>query len=402
MIKNILFISDSSLRNPILQSQGLPFVYNLNHTQFKPFVLSFEETNLGKEESLEIQAIINKYNSKIDFFPVTIRKKGVLPSWLYFSWKRIKILYKIISNHQITLLHARSFNPAFLAIVIKIFLKPSIKVIYDNRGLYIDELIFRNALSKGSIKEKIFRTIEKVIMIKCDQMVVVSNAFKSYIVEQWGDRNKNISIKTKTIPNRTQLIFNDSDIVSRQTLMEDRTTCVYTGSSASWQGADNFYKVFSIILDRIPTTYFKILTYEPEAFLNHPPENIKLAERLIVDKIKFSDVKTELINATFGILLRKPDIVSRVSAPIKFAEYLAAGLPVILREGIGDTEQIIKKYNVGVIIKKNNYVTAVSELKELLDDKDVFYRCLRVADKEFNINISFKQYQEIYDRLYSI
>jgi len=402
MIKNILFISDSSLRNPILQSQGLPFLYNLNHTQFKPFVLSFEDPNLGKAESLEIQAIIKKYNSKIDFIPVTISKKGVLPSWLYFSWKRIKILYKIISNHKVTLLHARSFNPAFLAIVIKIFLKPSIKVIYDNRGLYIDELIFRNTLSKGSIKEKIFRTIEKVIINKCDQMVVVSNAFKSYIVEQWSNRNKNIIIKTNTIPNRTQLIFHDSDIFFRQKRMEDRITCVYTGSSASWQGADNFYKVFSIILDRIPRTYFKILTYEPEVFLNHPPENIKLAERLIVEKIEFRDVKAELINATFGILLRKPDVVSRVSAPIKFAEYLSAGLPVILREGIGDTEQIIKKYNIGVIIKKDDYESAVSELQELLNDNDVFYRCLKAADKEFNINISFKQYQEIYDRLYSI
>jgi glycosyltransferase involved in cell wall biosynthesis len=399
MKKNILFISDSSLRNPILRSQGLPFLYNLNHTNYKPFVLSFEETNLSKAESLEIQSIIKKYDSKIDFLPVTINKKGILPSWLYFILKRSKILYNIIRKYDIMLLHARSFNPAFLAIIIKIIFKPSIKVIYDNRGLYIDELIFRNALSKDSLKEKIYRTIEKIIINKCDQMVVVSNAYKSYIVEQWGNRNNNIINKTSMIPNRTQLNFNDSDIVLRQKRLKDRTICVYSGSSASWQGIDNFYTVFSLILNRIPATHFKILTYEPEVFLNHPPENIKLAERLIVEKIEFCDVKSKLINATFGIHLRKPDVVSRVSAPIKFAEYLSAGLPVIFREGIGDTEQIIKKYNVGVIIKNNEYESAISELQELLNDKDVYHRCLRVADKEFNINISFKQYQEIYDKL---
>jgi len=230
-------------------------------------------------------------------------------------------------------------------------------------------------------------------------MVVVSNVFILHIIERWGKRNKNIISKTSMIPNRTQLIFSDSDIIFRQKRLKDETICVYSGSSASWQGIDDFYNVFSIILNRIPTTYFKILTYEPQVFLNHPPENIKLAERLIVEKVEFCNVKSELINATFGIHLRKPDVVSRVSAPIKFAEYLSAGLPVILREGIGDTEQIIKKYNVGVIIKKNDYESAISELQELLNDKDVYRRCLRIADKEFNINISFKQYQEIYDKL---
>ena len=83
----------------------------------------------------------------------------------------------------------------------------------------------------------------------------------------------------------------------------------------------------------------------------------------------------------------------------KFAEYLSAGLPVLLSEGIGDTESVIRKYNVGVIIKNNDYESAISELQELLNDKDVYHRCLRIADKKFNINISFKQYQEIYDKL---
>lgn len=399
MKKNILFIADGSLRNPILQSQGLPFLYNLNHTRYKPFILSFEETNLSKEESLEFQSIIKKYDSKINFLPVTISKKEILPSWFYFIWERSKILHSIVRKYDINLLHARSFYPAFLSIIIKIIFKPSINVIYDNRGLYIDELIFRNALSKGSLKEKIYRTIERIIIKKCDQMVVVSNVFILHIIEQWGKRNKNIISKTSMIPNRTQLIFSDSDIIFRKKRLKDETICIYSGSSASWQGIDDFYNVFSIILNRIPTTHFKILTYEPKVFLNHPPENIKLAERLIVEKVEFCNVKSELINATFGIHLRKPDVVSHVSAPIKFAEYLSAGLPVILREGIGDTEQIINKYNVGVIIKKNDYESAISELQELLNDKDVYHRCLRVADKEFNINISFKQYQEIYDKL---
>jgi len=193
--------------------------------------------------------------------------------------------------------------------------------------------------------------------------------------------------------------FKNSDIMSRQKRFKNKTICIYSGSSASWQGIEDFYTVFSLILNKIPTTHFKILTYQLEVFLNNLPKDYKLAERLIVKKVEPWNVKSELINATFGVILRKSDVVSRVSAPIKFAEYLAAGLPVMLREGIGDTEQIIKKYNVGVIIKNNEYECAISELKILLDDKEVHDRCLNIAEKEFNIDISFKQYQEIYDNL---
>lgn len=399
MKKNILFIVDGSLRNPILQSQGLPLLYNLNDTKYIPFVLSFEESNKSEEENLELHSIIKKYDSKINFLPRIINKKGILPSWFYSIWNGSKILYSLIREYEIKLLHARSFIPAFLSVIIKIFFKPSIKVIYDNRGLYIDQLIFRNELSKGSPKEKILRVIESIIINKCDQMVVVSNAFKSYIAERFINSNKNVINKTRMIANRTQLHFDDSDIAVRQKNMKDRIVCVYVGSAASWQGIDDFYTVFSLILERIPTTHFKILTYQPEVFLNHSPESTELAKRIIVKKVEPSDVRIEFSNSTFGILLRKQDMVSHVSAPIKFAEYLSTGLPVILREGIGDTEQIIKKYNVGVIIRNNDYKTAISELQELLNDKEVYQRCLNTARKEFNIEQSYIEYENIYDSL---
>jgi len=205
MTKNILFIADSSLRNPILQSQGFPFLYNLNHTKYKPFVLSFEETNMSKEESLEFQSIIKKYDSKINFLPVTINKKGILPSWFYFFWRATFELKSLIRNNRIDLLHARSFYPVLLSIIIKSFFDPSIKVVYDNRGLYIDEKIFSGDIKKASIKEEFFRRFEKYAVKNCDRMVVVSNRFKSHLL----NKRKNITLsKIAVIPNRTLIDMN--------------------------------------------------------------------------------------------------------------------------------------------------------------------------------------------------
>jgi glycosyltransferase involved in cell wall biosynthesis len=99
------------------------------------------------------------------------------------------------------------------------------------------------------------------------------------------------------------------------------------------------------------------------------------------------------------MLLREPSLVSQVSSPIKFAEYLAAGLPVLLLEGIGDTEEIISKYGVGVIIRNNNFKDAIIDMKKLLNDQKIYEKCLNAAQKEFNIEDSFEEYKNIYKNL---
>ena len=392
MKKNILFIADSSLRNPILQSQGLPFLYNLNHTKYKPFVISFEEINLSKEKNVEIQSIIKKYDSKISFLPVKISKKGIRSSWFYVTWKRSKILYSTIRKYDIKLLHARSFNPAFLSVIIKIIFKSSIKVIYDNRGLYIDEKILCGHIKKASIKEKFFRWFEKYAVNNCDRMVVVSNEFKSHILNK--SKNKTSS-KIVVIPNRT-LIDMNIDLTQKHS---NKIILVYSGSHAIWQNSSELKKLFLQALNVFDNITFKVISYEQDNFQKLFSSESELLQRINIFSVEPIKVIEELSKCNCGILLRENILINNVSSPLKFAEYLAAGLPVLLSEGIGDTEQIIKKYNVGVIIKKNDYESAISELQELLNDKDVYHRCLRIADKEFNINASFKQYQEMYDKL---
>jgi len=392
MIKNILFIADSSLRNPILQSQGFPFLFNLNHTKYKPFVLSFEETNISKEESLEFQSIIKKYDSKINFLPVTINKKGILPSWFYFFWRATFELKSLIRNNRIDLLHARSFYPVLLSIFIKFFFNHPIKVVYDNRGLYIDEKILCGLIKKASIKEKFFRWFEKYVVKNCDRMVVVSNQFKFYILNK--SKHKTLS-KIVVIPNRTLIDMN----INLTQKHSNKIILVYSGSYAVWQNSTELKKLFIQALNIFNDVIFKIISYEQEKFQSLFSAESELLQRINIVSVEPVKVKEELSKCNCGILLRENNLINNVSSPLKFAEYLAAGLPVLLSEGVGDTESIIKKYDVGIIIKNNNYMSALKDLRELLNDKDVYRRCLRVADKEFNIITSFKQYQEIYDKI---
>jgi len=289
-------------------------------------------------------------------------------------------------------LHARSLFPALLSCLLKIFNFKKIKVIYDNRGVYIDEMIAKNKWKKNGLKEIFFRLSENFLERYCDRIVVVSNNFKSHLLSK---HKVNISSKISVIANRT-MVDMDIDLTQK---CSSKIILVYSGSYAIWQNSSELKKLFIEALNIFDEVMFKIISYEQDKFQNLFSQESKLLHKIDIVSVEPVKVKEELSKCNCGILLRKNNLINNVSSPLKFAEYLAAGLPVLLSEGVGDTESIIQKHNVGVIIKNNNYIVALKELRELLNDKDLYHRCLRIANKEFNIKTSFKQYQEIYDKL---
>lgn len=58
-----------------------------------------------------------------------------------------------------------------------------------------------------------------------------------------------------------------------------------------------------------------------------------------------------------GIIFRWDSPTAIVSSPIKFAEYLACGLPVVASANAGDLEEIIKSNRFGVILEAYNEAT---------------------------------------------
>ena len=315
-----------------------------------------------------------------------------LPPWAPFFILGFISVRKIIKDNQIKILHARSLFPVLLSCLLKIFNFKKIKIIYDNRGVYIDEMIEKNKWRKNGLKEKFFRLSENFLERYCDRIVVVSNNFKSHLLSK---HKVNISSKISVISNRT-LVDMDIDLTQK---CSSKIILVYSGSYAIWQNSSELKKLFIEALNIFDEVMFKIISYEQDKFQNLFSVESKLLHKINIVSAKPTKVKEYLSKCNCGILLRKNNLINNVSSPLKFAEYLAARLPVLLSEGVGDTENIIKKYNVGVIVKDNNYIVALKELRELLNDKDLYHRCLRIANKEFNIKTSFKQYQEIYDKL---
>jgi hypothetical protein len=59
------------------------------------------------------------------------------------------------------------------------------------------------------------------------------------------------------------------------------------------------------------------------------------------------EVRSVLEECDHGLLVRYPCVTNRVASPTKFAEYLSAGLPVIISEGVGDFSALVGQQDLG-------------------------------------------------------
>ncbi len=385
---NILFISDGSVTNPILHSQGLPLLQSLEK---KSYFISFETQTIDDYKRYVEKNLKNNF-SKVVFCPIFL--KGVFP----FGLENIVFgVIKVISlclRKRISIVHARSLIPAFIGIISKFLFLGKISIVFDNRGALIEEEILKGNWNRLSYKVKFFSFIEKLIVKYSNQIIVVSNSFKKHILANYNFLG--INHKISVIPNGTKILLNNKNLPSN---FSDRITCVYSGSSASWQKIESVFEFFVIAKKKFSNISFKIITYEIETFKEKAKKYLSLEPNILIANVPTHKVKDELSKCNFGILIRDNNIINNVASPLKFAEYLAAGLPVIVSENVGDTEEIINKYNVGVILRNNNYEEAIAEIMELLKDKQIKEKCKMVAKKEFDIKKSIEAYRNIYKKL---
>src|SRR5206468_3305998 len=73
-------------------------------------------------------------------------------------------------------------------------------------------------------------------------------------------------------------------------------------------------------------------------------------EDVLLAELPHEQVAAALHHVHVGVLLRRKHPVNEVSSPTKFAEYLAAGLPVVMTDHIGDFSALAASNSLGFVL----------------------------------------------------
>jgi len=127
-----------------------------------------------------------------------------------------------------------------------------------------------------------------------------------------------------------------------------RTHLTYQGGGSPWQGLERLNMVWQELHLLDPSLRFRAITRDERAkvLLQGLPAHV-------VDVVSSTDpaqVADWLSAARLGFLYRAPNLVNRVSWPMKLGEYLAAGVPTVVSRCGWDIERVVADHGAGIVV----------------------------------------------------
>lgn len=265
-----------------------------------------------------------------------------------WRWNAITLFFVCLITGKQSVL-ARNVLAANLALMMK---RAGLvkKAGYDGRGAIAAEWNEYKVTTDENLKKEI-AALEKNAVLKSDFCIAVSSKLVEYWREKFGYGKENYVVipctlnkgfsfsvpgETEITETRRELGFENDDVIM-----------VYSGSTAGWQSFQLVYNFISSYLRKIKR--YKIL------FMSEPDELIERTEKEFPGQVQrkwvvHRDVQRLLSACDYGILIRENSVTNRVASPTKFAEYLSAGLYVLISEGIGDYTDFTAKHKCGIVV----------------------------------------------------
>lgn len=408
-----LFISYNSALEPLIQSQGIPYLKGLSGNGIECTLLSFEKPRMqGKDwKEKKNRLKMELKNSGIDWHILKYHKKPTVPATAFDICQGIIRGLSIILKKKIDIIHARAAVPAVMAYILAKITKK--KLICDIRGLMAEEYVDGGMWKENSLLYRITRSCERRIYSSANGLVVLSENIKdffitsSYLLTQRAIKQRNISVIPCCVDTaKFNKEGNPDRKLSEQLNLDNKFVFLYSGSLGTWYLFNEMIDFFMTAKKAIHNAHFLILTAMRKKSLQNALALKKITcQEITILNTEFENIQNYIRLADVGVFFIKPAFSKKSSCPIKFAEYLASGLPVIINKGVGDTDKIVENSQIGVVLKaftEDEYSSATAKILELLKNKErLSEQCVLIANKLFSLEIGISRYSGLYHRVFS-
>ena len=267
------------------------------------------------------------------------------------------------------------------------------KVIYDGRGAITEEWKEYQVVKNAELLERIF-DLEKEAVLSSDFQIAVSRQIVNYWKREFNYEKINHVIIPCTLNKVYENVIISLDKIKQSRhlvgLNNEDIAFIYSGSVAGWQSFNLLYDFIKPLL-LINKKIKLIFLAEKENNINKIEQEFK--GKVFCFHVKPNEVPEYLLAADYGLLIRENTVTNQVASPVKFAEYLSCGLPVIISEQLGDYSDFVAKNDCGYIIKDNDQ--RLSNIKKVsLEDKE---KCFNLAKNYFSKDAdgNFESYKKL-------
>ena len=397
-MKNLLYITYDGLLDPVTKSQVLPYLKELSRKGFSITALSFEKSEKIKEKNsiYIVKKELKEYGIK--WLLLKYHKSPIIPATIFDILQGLFLSLRIIYTGKIRIIHTRGYITALIGLFLK-YLSGK-KLIFDKRGFWPEEKVDAGEWKKNGILYSVVKRLEKHLILKSDEIVVLTEAAKRYLC----DRFPLASITVIPCCVDINLFRANASTDIRPEKARGKFIITYLGSLGTYYDLEAMISFLKIFKMKKSEVFFWIVTNCPykEVHILIQKSQINSSD-YAVSSLDYRKIPFVLTSSDVSIIFYRRRLSRIGCSPIKFAESLACGVPVIINSGIGDIEEIIKKEKVGVVVdyfSDTSFQKLSNELIHFLSEgAPLRSRCRKVAEKYFSLSDGVEQYRKVYQRL---
>lgn len=394
----MLYISYDGILDPVGQSQVIPYLCGLAKKGIDIFVISFEKIARIRKKTSFYSNDVLLANEGIHWSPLIYHKNPATPATLFDILRGILKGWMLVKKNKITVIHARGYISGLIAYCLKLL--NNVNFIFDMRGFWPEEKVDAGAWTKKGFLYRLIKYLEKKMIFKADEIIVLTEAAKNLLVRQF--ELKNISVIPCCVNLKTFSI--GSSVPLDSALPQNRLLITYLGSTGTFYNFEEMAKFFKFFKRKNPEAYFLVLSNTDKKYILETLNNLKIEPcDYFISSVSHEKVPLFLNHSVFSLIFYNRILSAVGCCPIKFAESLACGVPIIISAGIGDCDRIVSQERIGIILKGQSpefYEQAVYEAGHILGNKnEIRERCRNAAKKYFSLQGGINKYFNIYSRL---
>lgn len=381
----VLYVSPNGIGTALVRSQVLPYVRGLSERGFDIRLMTFErgvpypEGEFPRDRWLGLRP----------------RQGSGLVAKLLDIAGGILAALRVVRRDRVRLVHARSYLPGAIAWAVSRL--TGAPFVFDMRGFLGDEYVEAGLWNAGDVRYRGLRVAERALLRGATEIVVLTEAAARRLRTEPRYRPLVGDKRVSVIPCAVDL-----ERFHPHHVRAAAPTLVYSGSLGMWYLLDEMLRVYAYAREMVPGLRLRVLNRDERTIVHDALVRAGLEGAPVeVRGASYDEMPGLLAEAHAAIALLKQVSSKSGSSPIKVAEYLACGLPVIVNEGLGDTDELVRRYGAGHVVRAyddDDLRGAARALVRLLDDERARENARRLAEEVFDVRRGVDLYASIYGR----
>jgi glycosyltransferase involved in cell wall biosynthesis len=406
-LKKILYLTYDGLTDPLGQSQIIPYLQGLTKHGYQFTILSFEKKERFIKNEDKIRQLLQPY--KIQWRALSFSKRPPLLAKIFDAIRMKRNAYRLQRKLAFDMIHCRSYLAADVGLSMK--KKFGVKFLFDMRGFWADEKVDNG---QWNIKNIFFRAIYRYYKKKENFFLLHSDAIISLTEAAGNEIRKNPDYKNlpiDVIPCCADLkLFNYETVDTEKAealrkqlgIAAGQKIISYLGSVGGWYMTKEMFSFYKRLLQMYPSFIMLFLTKDdPSKVFSEVSSAGIPSNKIIITYSERKDLPVYLSLCDCSIFFIRPTYSKIASSPTKHGELMGMGIPVICND-IGDTGNIIRKTNTGVIVDSFNdheYDRVINSFPDLLSMGKKNIR--QAAFEYFDLEKGITKYSDVYKRVFS-